>query len=64
MILSVLNLNHKLSNGNPWKWWFSVFIFGIENVFGEGTCNVDGSSIGQQIFVAKSEPAKTSTDLF
>jgi hypothetical protein len=64
MILSVLNLNHKLSNGNPWKWWFSVFIVGIENVFGEETCIFYGSSIGQQIFVAKSEPAKTSTDLF
>jgi hypothetical protein len=61
MILSVLNLNHKLSNGNPWKW---RFIVGIENVFGEEMCIVDGSSIGQQIFVAKSEPAKTSTNLF
>jgi hypothetical protein len=27
-------------------------------------CIVDGSSIGEQVFVAKSEPAKTSTGLF
>ncbi len=47
MILAVLNLNHKLSNGNPWKWRFSVFSVGIENVFGEETSIVDGSSIGQ-----------------
>jgi hypothetical protein len=51
MILSVLNFNLKLSNGNPWKWRFSVFIVGIENVFGEETCIVDGVQLANRFLL-------------